>query len=155
LRAARQSHKSHAARGAACFQVASCAVSPRRLAAGADGTAAGTMQESRSMIQERKLPKGIVRFVDELLGKVRRFYLVKFRREYVAKSISERKGQCRRCGACCSIAFRCPHLKERNHCAIYDKRYEQCGLFPIDDRDLKYLRDVCGFHFDAEESTDK
>jgi len=96
---------------------------------------------------KRTLPEGALKFADQLLGKVRRFFLVKFRPDYVRKSIARRRGQCRRCGRCCSLAFRCPHLKEGNQCAIYANRYEQCALFPIDERDLKYLKDTCGHYY--------
>jgi len=101
-------------------------------------------------VRNKKLPTGVFKFADELFGKIRRFYLVKFRPNYVRKSLEKRKGQCRRCGHCCSIAFRCPHLKEGNECAIYEHRYEQCALFPIDWRDIKYLSDTCGHYFDED-----
>lgn len=80
-------------------------------------------------------------------GKLRRFYLSKFRRGYVTQARSHRRGECRRCGACCAIMFRCPYLKDGNHCSIYEKRHEQCGHFPIDVRDLRFLDHVCGHYF--------
>ena len=81
------------------------------------------------------------------MGKLRRYVIAKTRRGYIARSKELRMGECLRCGACCSIMFRCPHLKDGNHCANYDKRYEQCGHFPIDARDLRYLEHVCGYYF--------
>ena len=78
-------------------------------------------------------------------GKLRRFCLCKFYARYVARSLARRRGECRRCGACCSIMFRCPHLRGVNECAIHGNRYEQCERFPIDERDLL---PGCGFRFD-------
>ena len=103
------------------------------------------------MTAKRTLPTGALKFADQLLGKVRRFFLVKFRPRYVQESIARRKGECRRCARCCSLAFRCPRLKDGNRCAIYENRYEQCALFPIDERDLKYLADTCGHYYGDEE----
>ena len=80
----------------------------------------------------------------DLWGKVRRFYLVRWHKDYVREKLALRRGECRRCAGCCSIAFRCPHLKG-NVCMIYEKRYRQCAAFPIDERDLKYRN--CGFYF--------
>lgn len=83
-------------------------------------------------------------------GKVRRFWLAKFRPRYVARWRALRRGECRRCGQCCAIMFRCPHLREANQCGVYPKRYEQCKLFPIDPRDLTDVPGRgCGFRFDS------
>ena len=43
--------------------------------------------------------------------------------------------------------FRCPHLRDGNHCTIYVHRYEQCDHFPIDHRDLRYREETCGHYF--------
>jgi len=86
-------------------------------------------------------------FAVEGWGKLRRFYLVRFRRNYVKKMHALRRGQCLRCGACCSITIRCPHLKDHNRCTIYERRYEQCRLFPIDPRDLRGRLSACGYRF--------
>ena len=79
-------------------------------------------------------------------GKVRRFLLCHFRPGYVRAQIEKRRGECRRCGDCCGIAFRCPWLEDRNVCGHYEKRWLVCRMFPIDERDL---RDVptCSFRF--------
>ncbi|HHT9121089.1 MAG TPA: hypothetical protein ACFYD3_11175 [Candidatus Hypogeohydataceae bacterium YC41] len=89
----------------------------------------------------------ILRKLDEGWGKLRRFYLVHYRGDYVQRQLLLRKGECRRCGSCCRIMFRCPHLKGENQCDIYTCRYKQCIAFPIDNRDLKYLRHTCGHYF--------
>ena len=86
-------------------------------------------------------------FVMEGWGKLRRFYLVRFRKSYVKKMHGLRRGQCLRCGACCSITIKCPHLKDGNRCSIYEHRYEQCRLFPIDPRDLRGRFSAGGFKF--------
>ena len=80
-------------------------------------------------------------------GKLRRFYLCKLRPGYVTRSLTRRRGACTRCGACCSIMFRCPHLNGVNQCGRYGKRYEQCIKFPIDERDLL---PGCGFYFEKD-----
>ena len=84
-------------------------------------------------------------------GKVRRFWLSKFRPAYVQQMRRQRKGACVRCGSCCALMIRCPHLERPNHCLIYGRHYRQCNNFPIDHRDLRYLEGVCGFHFVREE----
>lgn len=85
-------------------------------------------------------------------GKLRRFFLAKFNLKHVEYWRNLRRGRCRRCGGCCSIMFRCPHLRDGNVCAIYEKRYESCDCFPIDPRDLRYLKDSCGFWFESPEN---
>jgi hypothetical protein len=94
---------------------------------------------------------GFVRFVYGCWCKCRRFVNVKFRPAYVRASLEKRKGECQRCGRCCSIGFRCPHLTDNNVCQRYETRYEQCMRFPIDRSDLHYLGDKCGFYFDDED----
>ena len=85
------------------------------------------------------------------LGKLRRFVLSKARRRYIEQAKARRRGECKRCGSCCSIMFKCPHLLDGNRCAIYGKRFEQCAHFPIDERDLRFLEDTCGYHFVRKE----
>ncbi len=86
------------------------------------------------------------RFV-EGWGKLRRLYLAKLRRGYIERMKRYRRGECRRCGSCCAVMFRCPHLEDDNHCSIYVKRYRQCDDFPIDHRDLRYREETCGHYF--------
>ncbi len=88
-------------------------------------------------------------------GKLRRFVLTKFNARHVARWRRLRRGECRRCGSCCSIMFTCPHLEEGNVCAIYERRHEQCDCFPIDPRDLRTVQDTCGFTFDVEETASR
>lgn len=88
------------------------------------------------------------------LGKLRRFYLVHFRPDYVAQSLGRRRGQCDRTGACCNLLFTCPIYSARPlpACRINRHKPKVCKVFPIDERDLRD-RDIispdvpCGFSF--------
>ena len=85
------------------------------------------------------------------LGKVRRFYLFHFRKGYVRRQLSLRRGECNQCAACCSLLFPCAAQTEDKLCSRYHgKRWAVCRVFPIDSRDI---RDVernggeCGYYF--------
>ena len=94
-----------------------------------------------------------VEFLREGYSKVRRYYLGHFRKDYVDKMLQLRRGACRRCGNCCTVMFRCPHLEGDEHCAVYETRAVQCRLFPIDPRDLRGRFSACGHYFaDATEA---
>lgn len=93
----------------------------------------------------------ILQKLEEGVGKLRRFYLVHFRQSYVRAQLALRRGECNKCGDCCSIMFGCPHLGGENNCTIYERRYEQCAVFPIEPRDLKFLRHRCSYYFQGEE----
>jgi len=93
----------------------------------------------------------LFQFLWEGWSKVRRYLLVHYRRKYVEKMLSLRRGKCLRCGTCCSFMIRCPHLKAHNQCTIYEKRAIQCRLFPIDRRDLRGRFSVCGYYFITEQ----
>jgi hypothetical protein len=84
-------------------------------------------------------------------GKLRRFMNANFRKQEVRESLSLRRGECNRCGACCEILFKCPFLKKHTDgltsCGIYEDRPNQCRLFPIEKRDLDEVRGTCGFYF--------
>lgn len=93
-------------------------------------------------------------------GKFRRAFLIRFRRERVSKMLERRHGECRRCGACCKLLFRCPAFDDSAgtpRCLLYDDRPGACGLFPLDERDLRD-RDIvlphqkCGYSFDGSPS---
>jgi len=87
-------------------------------------------------------------------GKARRFYLVHFRPGYVQESITRRRGDCNRTGACCNLLFACPAFtsKPLPTCRINAHKPKVCRMFPIDERDLAD-RDImspdvpCGFSF--------
>jgi hypothetical protein len=95
-----------------------------------------------------------------LRGKLRRWYLVRFRPDYVRRSLARRRGQCEHSGACCQLAYVCPFLGPGDpgvpSCAIYERRHPNCHAFPLDERDLAD-RDLvmpdhpCGFTFVSAE----
>ena len=89
-------------------------------------------------------------------GKVRRAFLIAFRKQRVVEKLDRRRGACSRCGACCKIMFKCPAYDDADgnpKCLIYNDRPGVCSLFPLDEKDLRE-RDIvmpgtkCGFYFD-------
>ena len=74
---------------------------------------------------------------------MRRFWLVTARAGYVRKNLELREGECRQCGRCCAIAFRCPQYTG-DSCAIHGSHYRQCIAFPIDRRDTELIRRLGG-----------
>jgi hypothetical protein len=89
-------------------------------------------------------------------GKLRRAFLVSFRRGRVIEKLDRRRGACTRCGACCKILFQCPAYDDADgnpKCLIYNDRPGVCSLFPLDEKDLRD-RDIvmsgrrCGFYFE-------
>lgn len=88
-------------------------------------------------------------------GKIRRFLYVSFARGEVRRKLDLRRGACTRCGACCKLLFRCPAYDETGgqpKCLIYNDRPGVCGLFPLDEADLRDRNIVmpevsCGFYF--------
>jgi Fe-S-cluster containining protein len=84
-------------------------------------------------------------------GKIRRFLQAKILKEDTAPLLAKRKGECNRCGACCKIVFRCPFLGTDNEgqyiCRIYEKRFEQCRLFPLHPQDLREVEE-CSYTFE-------
>jgi hypothetical protein len=93
--------------------------------------------------------------LQQLWGKLRRFFLVGVRKKKVLDMLSRRHGACNRCGACCKLLFQCPAYDESDgepRCLIYNDRPGVCGLFPLDerdlaDRDLVMPEQPCGFFF--------
>lgn len=93
-----------------------------------------------------------------LWGKVRRLGLGLFRRGYVRRSAERRVGECRRCGGCCRLGYRCQFLRQGGdltECRIHGWRPSNCRLFPIDERDLRdrdaVAPDVpCGYRFEKD-----
>jgi hypothetical protein len=90
-------------------------------------------------------------------GKLRRAFLVAFRKRRVLEKLERRRGACTRCGACCKILFQCPAYDDSDgnpKCLIYNDRPGVCGLFPLDEKDLRDRNIVmperkCGFYFEA------
>src|SRR5262245_7778356 len=89
-------------------------------------------------------------------GKVRRAFLIAFRKKRVIEKLDRRRGACSRCGACCKIMFKCPAYDDSDgnpKCLIYNDRPGVCSLFPLDEKDLRERNAVmpgtkCGFYFD-------
>lgn len=84
-------------------------------------------------------------------GKVRRYTLTRFRKEYVADQLAQRVGECNQCGRCCEILFKCPFLAKvddgTSYCTIYDNRPGQCGAYQIDERCLAEVDVECTYSF--------
>ena len=81
-------------------------------------------------------------------GLTRRIILNYFRKGYVEKQLSRRRGKCNQCGKCCELAFRCPFLIESRKCLIYNLwRPMHCKSFPLDQNDLKEVGGECGYYF--------
>lgn len=87
-------------------------------------------------------------------GKLRRFVLVHFRKEYMQQQLATRKGACSQCGFCCNLLFTCPLLTKKNECIVYGRcRPRACKAFPIDQRDIdevKLSNATCGFYFQSK-----
>ncbi len=77
-------------------------------------------------------------------GKIRRFFLVHFRKGHVRRHLLLRQGACRQCGVCCNFSFACPMLTKDKLCRIYGRfRPKACKLFPLDPKDINDVA-VCG-----------
>ena len=87
-------------------------------------------------------------------GKVRRFFYVHFRKNYVDGQLAFRQGTCNHCGNCCEILFKCPFLikleGDQSFCSIYEDRPGQCGAFPIDEKCLADVGFDCTYSFARE-----
>ena len=98
-----------------------------------------------------------------LWGRPRRLFLNIFRPGLVRANLARRRGECRRCGACCQMGIRCPFLYYEDGlaaCKGYDGRKSpNCRRFPMSERDLAD-RDVilpeqpCGFTFNGNGGRD-
>jgi uncharacterized protein len=89
-------------------------------------------------------------------GKLQRFYDGHFRKDYVAQRLAARKGECKRCGACCRLLVQCA-FAEACHagtaCRIYKRRPVNCRTFPYEpshfaERDLLKPEQPCGYYFE-------
>jgi len=88
-----------------------------------------------------------------LVGKIRRFIAVHFRKKYVARQLDTRQGDCRQCGICCNLWIACPLLTKDKLCLVYRSyRPKSCRLFPLDQKDIDEVASCggsCGYRFDA------
>jgi len=90
------------------------------------------------------------RWMMRLAGQVRRQYLCRLRPGYVARARLRRRGDCRQCGGCCHLTFRCPFWRSDGLCKIYQRRTLTCRGFPVDALDLRLTRVPCGYWFEPE-----
>jgi len=85
-----------------------------------------------------------MRQVFKLLNMIRRLLLSK---KSIEERLAKRKGQCRKCGQCCTG---CKYLTQNQLCEVYEKRSKWCHKdFPIDRIDIIAfgIKD-CGYSFD-------
>jgi Putative zinc- or iron-chelating domain len=101
-------------------------------------------------LRSRKLSDAKLR-ARQAQGKIRRFVNTNFRKTETVASLSLRRGECNRCGACCELVFKCPFLKKNSDgsstCGIYENRPNSCRLFPIEPRDIREVRGTCSYYF--------
>ena len=97
------------------------------------------------------MPKLITKACRQAAGKIRRFYLLRFKKAYVENQIANRQGECNQCGNCCEILFRCPFLIKVedgiSRCSIYENRPGQCAAFPISEKCLSDVDFDCSYSF--------
>jgi hypothetical protein len=108
-----------------------------------------TMVRRLMMAVLRKLQDSL--FVVHAAGKIRRFWLAHFRKDYIKRQLLDREGDCRQCGICCKLLFTCPLLTRQGKCLTYGLcRPHVCKVFPIDQRDLEEVElsgGRCGHDF--------
>lgn len=86
--------------------------------------------------------------IRNLKGQTRRICYNYLRKRYVTEQLEKREGNCRQCGKCCSLVFRCPFLTREGKCIIYHKgRPRHCTTFPLDTNDLRDIEGECGYSF--------
>ena len=102
------------------------------------------------------MPNLFKRKFKQAAGKIRRFLLVYFQREYVSEQMENRQGECNQCGKCCELLFKCPFLIKNDTgdtlCSIYENRPKQCDAFPINKKCLSEVDFDCTYTFDAKPS---
>ncbi|MBI4835188.1 MAG: YkgJ family cysteine cluster protein [Planctomycetes bacterium] len=99
--------------------------------------------------------KQIINHTVLMWGKIRRMCIIYLTPRRTQEMLSQREGECQRCGACCKINFECPFLTNHTQaaaCKLYDSRSKVCRYFPIDKRDIKDRNIVfpgtkCGYSF--------
>lgn len=89
--------------------------------------------------------------VRQVVGKIRRFYIYHFRKDYLRSQLRLRQGECRQCAACCRLLFFCAALGPEQLCRRYHgRRWAVCRVFPIDRRDIEDVTRAggqCGHYF--------
>jgi uncharacterized protein len=91
----------------------------------------------------------------QAIGKIRRFFLIKFKKQYLEQQMEQRQGECNQCGSCCELLFKCPFLVKVEDgstlCSIYENRPKQCDVFPIDDKCLSEVDFDCTYTFGKQQ----
>lgn len=90
------------------------------------------------------------------VGTYRRLHQHLFSPEYIERQRAKRRGDCNRCGLCCQLVFKCPHLRYENglaSCGRYENRPPNCVNFPISPADLEDVRRIaphaaCSYSFE-------
>ena len=111
------------------------------------------------MLQKKNKPKEKFNFIyllthlslyDLGIG-LRRRFLIRFRKEYVRKSIAQRKGYCQfpKCD-CCSWANCEQSLGYKKGCSIEKNKPEVCKLYPIDEKDKSPKFPECTYYWDKK-----
>ena len=78
----------------------------------------------------------------------RKFYLT-FRKKYIKKQLSLRKGKCKECGCCHNMLIPCEHFKEPNLCLKWNDLPYECFCYPFDEKDKnEFSKKQCAFHWD-------
>ena len=87
----------------------------------------------------------------------RRWLLIMFRPYYVMTSLSNRRGECKRCGCCRAIketikfpksAIICSYFTIPNVCLKWNDLPLVCKLYPIDEKDKnEFSKNTCGFYW--------
>ncbi|MFH1835002.1 MAG: hypothetical protein ABH851_02310 [Methanobacteriota archaeon] len=72
---------------------------------------------------------------------------IKRSRESLLPVEKDRVGECRLCGGCCRLPFKCLFLSKKNTCFIYTIRPPQCRKYPRTRDDKTFCPD-CGFTWD-------
>lgn len=93
--------------------------------------------------------------LEQLYQYLRRRYLLLFKKDYINKSLENRKGECNNCGCCDSIKigffkFKCKYFKN-GECSIYDtdKMPYLCRIYPIDEKDKwGSSKEGCGYYWE-------
>ncbi|OGS20424.1 MAG: hypothetical protein A2252_10320 [Elusimicrobia bacterium RIFOXYA2_FULL_39_19] len=86
-----------------------------------------------------------------MLKKIRRHFKVYLTKKYFEKHKEKKTGNCKRCGNCCKIWYKCPFLEFKSKeatCKIYKHRPAVCRIFPLNRKDLEEISTKCGFHFE-------
>ena len=107
-------------------------------------TGGDSLREALTLCKEaykrEEFRQGILRYI-------RRWLLVLFRPTYVMRSLSFRRGECKKCG-CCIVDRRCNYFVAPNFCSRFYHLPLMCALYPIDEGDkTPFAKEYCGFYW--------